>query len=355
MKISDCKIRRVHLPLLCPYTIAFRRIEAIDILVIELKTDKGLYGIGAASPEWYVTGETITDCQMALASSPEWLMGRDVRQLPALCRGLAQRMPTTPAARAALDMAMYDLFAKQLALPLVDLLGRAHSALPTSITIGIKSLDETLREAKERIAQGFQILKIKLGHHLEEDLAKLHHLREQHGYAIQLRVDPNQGYSLDELVRFIQCTTPLQLEFIEQPLPVEQLARLKILSDVERRRIALDENLLTEKDALQLASPSPTCGIFNIKLMKCGGIYSALRIATIADIANIDLMWGCMDESVISISAALHAALASPATRYLDLDGSLDLAQDVAEGGFILERGYLRTVDEPGLGIRIGM
>ena len=62
-------------------------------------------------------------------------------------------------------------------------------------------------------------------------------------------------------------------------------------------------------------------------------------------------MWGCMDESIISISAALHAALASPATRYLDLDGSLDLARDVVDGGFVLEDGYMRTTDAPGLGL----
>jgi L-alanine-DL-glutamate epimerase-like enolase superfamily enzyme len=87
--------------------------------------------------------------------------------------------------------------------------------------------------------------------------------------------------------------------------------------------------------------------------MKCGGIWSGLRLASIAELAGIELMWGCMDESVISISAALHAALASPATRYLDLDGSLDLARDVARGGFVLDDGYLRTTERPGLGVEL--
>ena len=85
--------------------------------------------------------------------------------------------------------------------------------------------------------------------------------------------------------------------------------------------------------------------------MKCGGVHAAGRIADIADLAGIELMWGCMDESVVSISAALHVALASPATRYLDLDGSLDLARDVAGGGFVLEDGFMRTTDLPGLGV----
>ena len=85
--------------------------------------------------------------------------------------------------------------------------------------------------------------------------------------------------------------------------------------------------------------------------MKCGGIAPGLEIATMAQYAGIDLMWGCMDESIVSISAALHAALASPATRYLDLDGSLDLARDVVQGGFVLENGWLRTTVRPGLGV----
>jgi L-Ala-D/L-Glu epimerase len=101
-----------------------------------------------------------------------------------------------------------------------------------------------------------------------------------------------------------------------------------------------------------VAPPAP-CGIFNIKLMKCGGIWPALRIATVAELAGIELMWGCMDESRIGISAALHAAFASPATRYLDLDGSFDLARDVADGGFVLENGSLRTAPSAGLGLRL--
>ena len=124
-----------------------------------------------------------------------------------------------------------------------------------------------------------------------------------------------------------------------------------------RRKLAADESLLNEKDALRLANRHPgedigACGVFVIKLMKCGGIYSAKRIADIADTAGIKLMWGCMDESIISISAALHAAFSSPATRYIDLDGSLDLARDVVSGGFTIKDGIMRTTDASGLGVR---
>ena len=111
-----------------------------------------------------------------------------------------------------------------------------------------------------------------------------------------------------------------------------------------------DESLHDTHDALKLTVDPKPFGIYNIKLMKCGGINAALQIAEIAHLAKIDLMWGCMDESIISISAALHAALASPATRYLDLDGSLDLDRDLVSGGFILKNGSLSVNETPGLG-----
>jgi L-alanine-DL-glutamate epimerase-like enolase superfamily enzyme len=138
---------------------------------------------------------------------------------------------------------------------------------------------------------------------------------------------------------------------VEQPLPADSIETMRALPEKVREQIAADESLLTEEDARALAAPPRACGIFNIKLMKCGGIAPARRIAAIAESAGIRLMWGCMDESRISIAAALHAALSCPATRYLDLDGSLDLARDVVRGGFLLENGVMRTTSSPGLGV----
>ncbi len=134
-------------------------------------------------------------------------------------------------------------------------------------------------------------------------------------------------------------------------MPAADVEAMRALPNEIRDRIVADESLLSDRDALALSRPPRAAGIFNIKLMKCGGIAPALRIATIAGLSGIELMWGCMDESVISIAAALHAALASPATRYLDLDGSLDLARDVARGGFVIEGGMMRTTGAPGLGV----
>jgi L-alanine-DL-glutamate epimerase-like enolase superfamily enzyme len=352
MKITAVRTRTEAFALTRPYTIAFRTVSDVEMGLVEIETDSGHVGFGCASPEPFVTGESREACAAALeASNVGWLEGKDVRSLPKLCRLLATHMAGTPAARAALDMALHDLLAQYLEVPLVDMLGRAHDSLPTSITIGIKPVAETLEEADEYLSRGFRVLKIKLGHSLEEDLERLGKLREKIGDDIAVRVDPNQGYSAEDVSRFVTDTGHLGIEFLEQPMPADQVAPLRALPDSVRRRIAADETLLNENSALALVAPPAACGIFNIKLMKCGGVYAARRIADIAETAGIELMWGCMDESIISISAALHAALASPATRYLDLDGSLDLARDVVSGGFILKDGYLRTTGAPGLGV----
>ncbi len=352
MNITRVEVFTEAMPLTRPYTIAFRTVSDVEMGFVALHGEGGRVGMGCASPEPHVTGETREACRAALdADRLDWLVGEDVRSLPRLCRALAEPMRATPAARAAVDIALHDLLAQALDLPLVEMLGRAHDALPTSITIGIKGVEETLEEAREYLGRGFRVLKVKLGHSLEEDIARLARLREALPPSTAIRVDPNQGYDADAVAAFVRRTRSMDVEFLEQPMPAADVAAMRRLPDAVRARVAADETLIHEGDALALAAPPRACGIFNIKLMKCGGVWAAGRIAALAETAGIDLMWGCMDESVVSISAALHAAFASPATRYLDLDGSLDLARDVARGGFALEDGVMRTLDRPGLGV----
>jgi len=353
VKITAVRSRSEHLGLTRPYTIAFRTVDAVANAVVEVDTDAGLGGTGAASPEPHVTGETMEACRAALAGDRlDWLLGQDVRELGRLVREAGGRMRGTPAALAAVDIALHDLWAQHLGLPLADALGRVHDALPTSITIGIKGVEETVQEAREYLERGFRVLKVKLGHSLDQDLERLRRLRADLPSRPAIRVDANQGYSPEETRRFAEASAALDVEFMEQPVPVADTDALRDLPEAVRDRIAADESLLDERDALALVAPPRACGIFNIKLMKCGGVRAGMRIAAIAETAGTELMWGCMDESAASIAAALHAAFASTATRYIDLDGSLDLARDVVEGGFVLEDGIMRTLPAPGLGLR---
>jgi L-alanine-DL-glutamate epimerase-like enolase superfamily enzyme len=352
VKISGITSWGDAVPLLHPYEISSMRIDAVDLFFVHLSTDGGVEGIGSAAPAEDVTGESPEACQTALSVRRlGWLKGRDPRDLDQLALELEQSHRATPAARAAVDMALHDLLARSEGVPLVDLLGRCHDVLPTSVTIGISSVEETLAEAEGFLGRGFRCLKVKTGRAFEEDVERLTRLRERVGLEVSIRIDANQGYTVEEARSLGDLAGDLHLELIEQPLPAALDSELRTLPSSVRRIIAADESLHGEEGAKNLAEDPPACGVFNIKLMKCGGIRPALAIAEVAQSAGIDLMWGCNDESVVSIAAALHAAYACPSTRYLDLDGSFDLARDPAKNGFVVEEGCLRLLDRPGLGV----
>ncbi|MDX2248935.1 MAG: dipeptide epimerase [Bacteroidia bacterium] len=353
MKIKDISVQRVGLDLTRPYTIAYKTVSAVEICFVEVKTDTGLIGLGASNPSKQVVGETMDDCIAALNGNHlERFIGRDIRELSLVCEELHTLFPRNPGAKAALDIAFHDVFAQYLGIPLVKYLGQHLYSLPTSITIGIKGVAETVEEAQEYFDRGFKIIKVKLGLSLDEDLERLHKLRETFGSRMGIRVDANQGYSMEELTRFYHETRSFDLELVEQPLPASQVEEMKSLPREIRQLIAADESLVHAEDAWRLANAPKACGIFNIKLMKCGGIFQAQRIAHTARMAGIDLMWGCNDESIVSIAAGLHIAFSCPHTRYIDLDGSLDLAEDLAEGGFTIRDGLMYLTDQPGLGVK---
>ena len=112
-----------------------------------------------------------------------------------------------------------------------------------------------------------------------------------------------------------------------------------------------DESLQNLDHAVSLARSPKPFGVFNIKLMKCGGIFAARKIASLAEENGIKIMWGCFDESKVSISAALHTALSCKNTHYIDLDGFFDLGWDLVSGGYICESGVMRTNEKIGIGV----
>lgn len=352
MKIKDIKVWSVDLGNTKPYTIAFKTVDEVRNAFVEITLDNGLTGIGAGNPSEYVVGETLEECLDALQEKNiEFLIGRDIREFNQLTFDVWKRFPENPSARAALDIALHDVFTKFLDVPLVKFLGQKIKKLPTSNTIGIKNVEETLKEAEDYIKRGFRVLKVKLGRDLMEDVERIMKLREKFGPNIIIRIDANQGYTVEQTIQFYGRTYDLDVELIEQPLPAKAISEMKSLPPEVREKVAADESLITPADAIELLKPPKAAKIFNIKLMKCGGVSQALKIADIAMHEDIDLFWGCNDESIVSITAALHTAFACTNTKYIDLDGSLDLARDVVKGGFILKDGYMSCSDKPGLGV----
>jgi len=353
LKIKKVSYWKEDMDLTRPYAVTYVLHDSIQNIFIKIDADDGQYGLGAGSPSKHVTGEIMDEnCDDRLSELEGLLIGRDVREMRSIIAACAAHYPSQPALLAALDMALHDLWCKHLGISLGKYLGVVHQPIPTSITIGIKNLEETVEEGIEYKEREFKIIKLKIGQSIEEDIERTIKLREAVGPEMLIRVDANQGYTVATFQDYLKKTKQADVEFYEQPMKPAIVKDMLQLDESVREICAADEDMHRQKDAVRHLVLGRTFGIYNIKLMKCGGISEGLRIADVAKDASIPLMWGCMDESVISISASLNAALACPATKYLDLDGSFDLAKDVADGGFRLEKGVLYPLyDKPGLGV----
>ena len=243
------------------------------------------------------------------------------------------------AARAAVDMAMYDILGKELKAPLWRILGLDPGRTPiTSFTIGLDKMDRMLEKVDE--ARDFPLLKIKLN--TGADVEVIAAIRKK--TAQRIRVDANCAWNPEEAVRVIRKLEDLGVEMVEQPVAKGDLDGLKYVSDKVDVPVFADESCMVSSDIPPLAGRVD--GI-NIKLMKCGGISEALRMIHTARSLGLKIMIGCMIESSIAVTAAAHL---TPLVDAADLDGALLLKDDpfagmtVRDGKIILPKG-------PGLGV----
>lgn len=356
MKITQVSVFKENLDLLTPYSIAYETIDFAENILLVIYLENNTYGIGTASPASFVTGETIDACFQILKNQAEsLLLGEDIRNFKFILSSAHSIFQKFPAALAAIDIALHDLFSKTIDWPLYKFLGNIKPIpIPTSVTIGITNTQESIDLAKYWIKKGFRILKVKTGISLEEDFERLKKIREEVGKEILIRIDGNQGYGLSDIPIITQIIKELPLELLEQPFARNSSSLNRSFPKDIISIIAADEELHHVADALKLiSSPYLDFGVFNIKLMKCGGIEQASKIGQLAFAKHLNLMWGCNDESRISIMAALHVANAFKNTRYLDLDGHLDLGQDFVEEEIEMKDGCLIINNHPGLGFKL--
>ncbi|MDI9338597.1 MAG: enolase C-terminal domain-like protein [Alphaproteobacteria bacterium] len=352
------KIKKIHyfvqsIPLTVPYSIAYKTTSKAHILVLEIELTNGIVGYGSAAPSAEVVGINAYDSLklMQEAEFQEKLIGADITDFYNLIRWCFKTYPNDPGISAALDLALHDAICKHYKVSVAQFYGQIYNGLNTSVTIGIKNVSETLDDATKFVSQGFNALKIKIGSHFEEDLERVIKLQELFKSSIEIRLDANQGYEVDSLLKlwnYVKNETNITI--IEQPLKIGEEDKLLTLPLELRAILVGDESLKNPQDALKYAVQK-NFGVFNIKLMKCGGIFKAREIETIAAIARLDIFWGCNDESLLSIAAALHCAYSCPQTKYIDLDGSFDLASDFFNKGFVLKNGKMFLLDTIGLGV----
>ncbi|KAA3615361.1 MAG: dipeptide epimerase [Calditrichaeota bacterium] len=350
MKIKKIEYFRLDMPLAVPYTIAYETVSKTTNIILKLVTDSGITGWGCAAPDTEVTGETPEDVINNIESEIHaMLQDKSPFQIAKVNHIFKQQLKGASSTLAMVDMALHDLMARKAKLPLYQLLGGYRNSIPTSITIGILPVEETLIQASDYLKKGFTILKLKGGANLAEDIEKIHKLREKFGREFLLRFDANQGYSLEESVDFITKTKKANIEIFEQPTNQKKDEKLGQVTQSVAVPVMADESIKSLNDTFRLASNN-LIDMVNIKLMKMGGILESQHINSVAKAAGMEVMVGCIDECALGISAGLHFALSRPNIEYADLDGHLDLLQDPFTDLFALKNGVLYPSASHGLG-----
>ncbi len=304
------------------------------VLMVEIEHE-GLIGRGEAAP----IARYGQDADSA-ARAAEKMVARmgDVLAFDEAAARVA--VPGEPAAEAAIDMALRDLAGKRLGVPLHQLMGIDPGTMPvTSFTIGMDTPE--IVEQKVREAEDFAVLKVKMGS--KDDARVLETVRRVTDRPV--RVDANEGWSLEDALGRLEWLQEMGVELVEQPLPAGQHAEMIELKKRSPLPLFADESVARAEDIPRLAEAFD--GI-NIKLMKCGGLGEALRMIHVARAHGMKIMLGCMVESSMAITAAAHIA---PLVDFADLDGNLLITNDPFIGAEVRE-GKLVLPTEPGLGVR---
>jgi len=350
MKITGIEAWPVEMKLSEPYTIAYESVDTAVNVFLRIETNEGIVGYGCAAPDLAITGETPATVLKAVDDVLRpGITGSDPLRTARIIELLKSILKQQPSVIAAVDMALHDILGKVARMPLWKLLGGYRRSFKTSITIGILPVEETVSCARHWTGEGFTALKIKGGKDVEEDIERMHKVREAVGQRIELRFDANQGYTVEQSLRFVEAVRDVKLELLEQPTAKGQPDLLGSVTRKVPLPVMADESLMNLLDAFRLAKRN-VVDMVNVKLMKVGGIYEALLINAVAKSAGLEVMVGCMDEAALSIAAGLHFALARPNVAYCDLDGHIGLQGDPTVGAVILRNGVLNPTDKPGLG-----
>lgn len=327
----------VDLKLTVPFRIS-RGVQYTSPNAIVQINHEDVTGLGEASPaEYYGESlETVLACVSLFAGN----LGDDPFAIEDILNRLDEIIGLNPSAKAAVDMALYDIIGKMLNVPLYKLLGlNPNNAAYTSFTIGLDTPENMAKKAAA--AHDYPILKIKVG--TKQDIEIIKAIRDVS--AATIRVDANTGWTPKEAIRNINALAPYNIEFVEQPVPAHDLDGLKLIRENVPVPIIADESCVTVDNIPRVAGCVD--GI-NIKLMKCGGIRHALKMIHTARAHNLQVMIGCMIESSLAITAAAHL---TPLVDYADLDGHLLIDND-PYSGVTVEKGKLILPDGPGLGVK---
>jgi L-alanine-DL-glutamate epimerase-like enolase superfamily enzyme len=331
-------IRIVRLQLRHTWTTTMASSEFRDTVHVAYRRD-GITGRGEGAPIVRYK-ESAESARQALESLRPLVEAADPWRFTKLEAEIDRRITGEYAARAALEIALFDWIGQKLGVPLYQYFGLDPDDAPiTTFSIGIDTPEVTRQKVRE--AEPFPVLKIKVGLDTDEQtIAAVRSVTDK-----PMRVDANEGWKTkEEALEKIRWLEAQGVEFVEQPLPAAMVEETRWVRERVRMPIIADEAVLRPADIPRLAAAYD--GV-NIKLDKCGGILPAWRMIQIARALGLKTMLGCMISSSVSVTAAAHL---SPLVDYADLDGNLLIAND-PYSGVKVERGKLILPRRPGLGL----
>ena len=355
MKITEVRLGRVRVPLKTPFKTALRTVDMVEDIIVSIHTDSGHVGYGEAAATAVITGDTHGSIIEAVGRiiGPR-LVGEDVANLNRIVRLVQTALERNTSAKAAVEIAVYDLWAQLHGAPLYRMLGGGEPVITTDITISVDHIDKMVSDSLSAVERGFESLKIKVGKDIGLDVERVKAIHAAVEGRALLRLDANQGWSAKQAVQAMHALegAGVHMELLEQPVRARDIAGLKYVSDRIRTPVMADESVFGPLEVIELIEQR-AADIINIKLMKTGGISNAIRIADIAALYGVECMIGCMIETSISVAAAVHLAIAkSDVITKVDLDGPSLCAFDPVDGGVSFNESEISVSEAPGLGIR---
>jgi o-succinylbenzoate synthase len=355
MKITDIRFAMLRVPLKTPFKTALRTIDTVEDIVVIVNTDTGHVGYGEAPATAVITGDTHGSIVEAIRKfiRPR-LIGEDLANLNRITGLIQGAIEKNSSAKAAVEIAIYDLWAQLYDAPLYKMLGGGDPVITTDITISVDYIEKMVADSIAAVARGFETLKIKVGKDIGVDLERVKAIYNAVEGRALLRLDANQGWTAKQAVYAVQTLEDagVKLELVEQPVKAADLAGLKYVTERVHTPIMADESVFGPAEVIDLIRMR-AADIINIKLMKTGGISKAIQIADICAVYQVECMIGCMIETSVSVAAAAHLAVAKAnVITKVDLDGPSLCAFNPVEGGVIFDESEITLTSAPGLGIR---
>lgn len=353
MKIEHIQTGIVQIPLKTPFKTALRQVYTAEDLIVQIKADTGETGYGNAPATVVITGDSLESVKAAIEHTigPK-LIGMDIADREDILRIIDESMVHNSSAKAALDIAVHDLFGQLYGIPLYRLFGGCRTRLTSDLTISVNSPEEMASDALQAVQRGYDTLKLKVGTDAVLDVQRVQAIRQAVGPAVRIRLDANQGWQVKEAVRTIRKFEDkgFQIELVEQPVPAWDMEGLKLVTDQVDTLIMADEAAFTLHDVFRLLSMR-ACDLINIKLMKAGGLHKAFKMAALAEAAGVQCMMGCMLESKVGITAAASLSGGCSIITKNDLDAADLMAADPVHGGITYDKNEILLPETPGLGI----